>query len=79
MERFVKKCAAAVVLEKRIGELFDAVVSGINEDGTWVRVSHPLVEGKLLEDTRRLDVGHRLRVRLASTDPERGFIDFEVA
>ena len=79
VERFVKKCAAAVVLEKRIGELFDAVVSGINEDGTWVRVSHPLVEGKLLEDTRRLDVGHRLRVRLASTDPERGFIDFEVA
>ncbi len=79
VERFVKKCAAAVVLGKRIGETFEAVVSGINAAGAWVRLSHPPVEGKLLGDTRRLDVGHRLHVRLVSTNPERGFIDFEVA
>lgn len=76
VERFVKKCAAAVVLATRIGKLFDAVISGINEDGTWVRLSHPLVEGKLVGNTKHLDVGHRVRVRLVSVDPEHGFIDF---
>ena len=75
----VKKCAAAVVLATRIGRLFDAVISGINEDGTWVRLSHPLVEGKLVGNTKHLDVGHRVRVRLVSVDPERGFIDFALA
>jgi exoribonuclease-2 len=79
VERFVKKCAAAAVLVKRIGDVFDAVVSGVNEHGAWVRITRPLVEGKLLGDTRHLDVGHRLKVRLVSTDAENGFIDFEVA
>jgi exoribonuclease-2 len=67
------------VLVKRIGDVFDAVVSGVNEHGAWVRITRPLVEGKLLGDTRHLDVGNRLKVRLVSTDAENGFIDFEVA
>ena len=79
VERFVKKCAAAVLLEKRLGETFEAVVSGANDKGAWVRTSHPQVEGKLMGARRHLDVGDRIRVRLESVDPERGFIDFEPA
>jgi exoribonuclease-2 len=79
VERFVKKCAAAMLLITRIGEVFDAVVSGISADGMWVRVSNPVVEGKLLQRLPHMDVGHRLRVRLVSVDPEKGFIDFEPA
>jgi exoribonuclease-2 len=78
VERFVKKCAAATILMSRIGETFDAVVSGVSADGTWVRLSHPPVEGKLVGRFKQLDVGHRVQVRLQSADAERGFIDFEL-
>lgn len=78
VERFVKKCVAATILMDEIGRKFDAIVSGVSREGTWVRLSHPPVEGKLQGDTRGLDVGHGLRVQLVSVDPERGFIDFEV-
>jgi exoribonuclease-2 len=79
VERFVKKCAAAAILSKQIGARFDAVVSGVNADGTWVRLRQPPVEGRLLIATQGMDVGHRVRVRLVSADPERGFIDFQIA
>jgi len=78
VERFVKKCAAAMLLSSRIGQRFDGVISGVTPDGTWVRLSHPPVEGKLVHYFKHLDVGHRVSVRLVATDPEKGFIDFEL-
>ena len=78
VERFVKKCAAAVLLRTRIGEIFNGVVSGVTDRGSWVRISHPQVEGKIVGQSRRLDVGDRVRVRLESVDAEQGFIDFEL-
>ncbi|HLH29624.1 MAG TPA: RNB domain-containing ribonuclease, partial [Terriglobia bacterium] len=78
VERLVKKCAAAAMLAPRVGQEFDAVVSGINASGAWVRLLHPPVEGKLLTEAKHLDVGNRVRVRLESVNPERGFIDFEL-
>jgi exoribonuclease-2 len=77
VERLVIKSAAALLLESRIGDQFDAFVTGASEKGTWVRISNPPVEGKLSTGTNNLDVGQRLRVTLVSTDVERGFIDFE--
>jgi VacB/RNase II family 3'-5' exoribonuclease len=79
VERLVKKCAAATLLISRVGEKFAAVVSGVSAAGTWVRLSHPPVEGKLVHAPGHLDVGHRVQVRLSFVDPERGFIDFELA
>lgn len=76
VERQVRKSAAAALLEDRIGERFDAVVTGASEAGTWVRVSAPLAEGRLVRGERGLDVGDRLRVQLLHTDVQRGFIDF---
>lgn len=78
VERLIKKCAAAVLLEGRVGETFEAVVTGVNDKGSWVRASHPQIEGKLIRATRHVDVGDRVRVRLDSVNPERGFIDFEL-
>lgn len=75
-ERQVRKSAAALLLENRRGDRFDAVVTGASEKGTWVRVFHPAVEGRLERGFEGLDVGDRVRVRLISTDVERGFIDF---
>jgi exoribonuclease-2 len=79
VERFVRKCAAATLLASRIGQKFSAVVSGVSRDGTWVRLSSPPIEGKLSDPPRNLDVGDSVRVRLISTNPEKGFIDFEIA
>ena len=76
VERQVRKSAAALLLEKRIGERFDAIVTGASEKGTWVRVFDPPVEGKLVHGSEGLEVGKKLRVKLIMTDVERGFIDF---
>ena len=76
VERQVKKCAAAELLEDKIGCFFSALVTGSSDKGTWVRIKHPPVEGKLVRGNQRVNVGDRLRVRLLATDVEKGFIDF---
>jgi VacB/RNase II family 3'-5' exoribonuclease len=76
VERQVGKSAAALLLESRIGEQFDAIVTGASSKGTWVRLLTLPVEGKLVHGFEGMDVGHRMRVRLISTDVERGYIDF---
>ena len=76
VERQVRKSAAALLLEDRIGERFDAVVTGASDKGTWVRIFRPPAEGKLDHGFEGLEVGDKLRVKLISTDFERGFIDF---
>jgi exoribonuclease-2 len=76
VERQVEKSAAALLLESRIGERFDAIVTGASEKGTWVRIFTPVVEGKVVRGSEGLDVGDRVRVELANTNVKRGFIDF---
>ena len=77
VERQVIKSAAAILLESRIGEQFDAIVTGAADKGTWVRLLHPPIEGRLESGFEGMDVGHRLRVQLVRTDVERGYIDFK--
>ncbi|MGD0991082.1 MAG: RNB domain-containing ribonuclease [Gemmatimonadales bacterium] len=79
VERHVAKSAAAILLETRIGEQFDAIVTGASAKGTWVRLLRPPVEGRLDSGFEGVDVGRRLRVQLVRTDVERGFIDFKRA
>jgi VacB/RNase II family 3'-5' exoribonuclease len=79
VEREMSKRIAAVVLHLRIGQTFRAVVTGVNEHGTFVRALEPHVEGMLVHGGHGLDVGDRLTVKLISTDPQRGFIDFTAA
>jgi exoribonuclease-2 len=77
VERQVGKSAAAMLLESRIGQRFDAIVTGAADKGTWVRLLDPPVEGKLVQGFQGLDVGQRIRVQLLHTDVWRGFIDFK--
>lgn len=77
VERRVKKSAAALLLEHRIGDQFDGIVTGAADKGTWVRLLNPPIEGRLARGFEGADVGDRLRVELISTDVERGFIDFK--
>ena len=76
VERQVRKSASALLLESRIGEQFDVIVTGASEKGTWVRILQPPVEGKLVHGFDGLDIGDRVRVELIRTDVEQGFIDF---
>ena len=76
VDRLVKKSVAALLLESSIGRRFDAIVTGASEKGTWIRLFHPRVEGKLIQGLEGLDVGDRVRVELIGTDVGRGFIDF---
>ncbi|HWH76106.1 MAG TPA: RNB domain-containing ribonuclease, partial [Candidatus Binatus sp.] len=77
VERQVVKSAAAMLLESRIGEQFDGIVTGASDKGTWVRLLHPPIEGKLVSGFQGMDVGRRVRVQLLRTDVERGYIDFK--
>jgi VacB/RNase II family 3'-5' exoribonuclease len=77
IERQVEKSAAALLLESRIGEQFDAIVTGASEKGTWVRLLGLPVEGKLVHGFDGIDVGDRMRVQLMDTNVARGFIDFK--
>jgi ribonuclease R len=76
VERQVAKSAAALLLESRVGEQFDSIVTGASEKGTWVRLLTVPVEGKLVHGFEGADVGDRIRVRLTSLDVQRGYIDF---
>jgi exoribonuclease-2 len=78
VERRVRKSAAALLLAHRIGERFDAMITGTSAQDTWVRIERPAVEGRLAHSRRGLDVGDRVRVRLVHTDVERGYVDFEL-
>src|SRR5687768_6225791 len=76
VERKMRKVAAAVLLHDKVGETFDAIVTGVTGKGTFARTIRPPVDGRVVKGERGLRVGNKTRVRLLSTDPERGFIDF---
>ena len=79
VERQVHKSAAVLLLEKRVGESFDGLVTGAAEKGTWVRIIDPPAEGRLVQGAHGLNVGDKIRVTLLSTNFERGFLDFACA
>jgi exoribonuclease-2 len=76
VERQVRKSAAALLLSGRVGQRFDAIVTGASDKGTWVRIRRPAAEGRVIRGEAGLDVGERTQVELVATDVERGFIDF---
>jgi exoribonuclease-2 len=76
VEREMSKRIAAVAMSSRIGETFDAIVTGVTSHGTFVRVLKPSVEGLLAQGQQGADVGDKLRVKLIRTDIQRGYIDF---
>ena len=76
VEREMSKRLAAAAMERRIGALFDAVVTGVTSHGTFVRILQPHVEGLLAQGQQGVDVGDKLRVKLVRTDVQHGYIDF---
>lgn len=76
IERLMRKIVAASVMETRIGETFDAIVTGITSSGTFARILRPPVDGRVLKNEETLKVGEQISVRLLDVDVEKGFIDF---
>lgn len=77
VQRLMRKVVAAQLLGGRVGELFDAIVTGVSEKGVFARLIRPPAEGRIIRGERGCDVGDKIRVRLVSTDVARGYIDFE--
>jgi exoribonuclease-2 len=75
VERQVSKSAAALLLSGRIGDRFNALVTGASDKGTWVRLLRPPVEGRLISGDQGRRVGDTLKVQLALVDVQRGYID----
>ena len=79
LERSRRKKAAADRLRPRIGEVFDAQVTGVSDSGTYVRLRDGSAEGRVVRGYKSLAVGMNVKVRLIDTDSVHGFIDFEWA
>ena len=77
VERLMRKIIAASSLSRRIGEVFDGVITGASLKGTYVRLLHFPAEGRVVRGTQGIDVGDRVKVRLVSVEVSKGFIDFE--
>ncbi len=77
VERYLRKVMAAELLSQHIGEVFEALVTGVSNKGTFARLFAPPAEGRVVRGESDLDVGDKIKVRLLSTKPEKGFIDFE--
>jgi exoribonuclease-2 len=76
VERQIEKSAAAMLLSPRIGTRFEGIVTGASEKGTWVRISNPAAEGRVVKGFQGFDVGDHVHVQLLHVDVARGFIDF---
>jgi exoribonuclease-2 len=76
VERKMRKVAAAVLMQHQIGEVFDAIVTGVSPKGIFARILNPPVDGRVMRGEQGLRVGEKIQVKLLSADPERGFIDF---
>jgi exoribonuclease-2 len=77
VERLMRKVTAASLLSRRIGEVFDGIITGASPKGTYVRLLKFPAEGRVVRGAQGIDVGDSVRVRLASVDVAKGFIDFE--
>ena len=75
-ERLARKRAAAAQLGDRVGEVFDAVVTGVTQKATWIVAGAEQVEGRLVRGRAGLGIGDAVQVVLLAADPVRGFIDF---
>lgn len=71
-----RKRAAARTLVHRIGDTFDAVVTGASRRATWIETAPEGIEGRLVRGTAGLEKGDRVRVVLLVADARRGYIDF---
>ena len=76
VERRMRKSEAALLLESRVGQQFDALVTGVTTEGVWVRLLTPPAEGKVVRGAMGMRLGDKVRVELVSTNVDRGFIDF---
>ena len=73
------KAAGAWLLHRRIGEEFDALVTGAAPKGTFVRIKSPMLKSRVVRGLEGLDMGDALRLRLVAVDADKSFIDFERA
>ena len=76
VERKMRKVVAATVMQNRVGQNFDAIVTGKNASGTFARILRPPVDGRIVKGEERVQVGEKIDVKLLSADPRNGFIDF---
>ncbi|HZG68646.1 MAG TPA: RNB domain-containing ribonuclease [Herpetosiphonaceae bacterium] len=78
VEREMFKIYGTLLVQERMGEVFDATVTNATDYGVWARLDHPPVEGRLVQADASLDRGDRIRVRVTRTNWERGFVDLRL-
>jgi VacB/RNase II family 3'-5' exoribonuclease len=75
IDRDVVDLVEAVVLHGREGEMFDAVVTDVDDRGARIQLCEPAVVARV--GANRVVPGDELRVRLVSCDPSARRLEFE--
>lgn len=76
VERFVTKAEGAALLTGRIGQTFEAIITGASDKGVYARLTEPPVEGKVMTSPGGIKVGRKVSVKLVNLDPWHGYVDF---
>lgn len=75
VDRAAIDLAEAIVLQERVDEVFEAVVTDEDDRGARIQVCDPAVVARVV--ARRVDPGDDIQVKLTKADPETRRIEFE--
>lgn len=75
VDRAAIDLAEAILLQGRVGDVFDAVVTDEDDRGARLQISDPAVVSRVV--ARRVDPGDDLKVKLIAVDVDERRIDFE--
>ncbi len=74
LERRIVDFVEAAVLESRVGEVFQGVITEVSKRGGTVQLRDPAVRGRC--DAHDLPLGEEIQVRLVEADPDKGIVSF---
>ncbi len=75
VDRAAIDLAEAIMLQDRIGDVFDAVVTDEDDRGVRIQVCEPAVVARVV--ARRVDPGDDVQVKLVAVDAARRAVEFE--
>ena len=75
-ERAMVDFAEAMTLESRIGEVFEAIATDVDDDKITLQIRQPAIVARLHADG--VNMGDEIEVRLVEADPSRRTLVFEL-
>ena len=76
-ERAMIDFAESLTLANRVGEVFPAIATDVDDDTVTLQIRNPAIVARL--EASGVGLGNDIEVRLTAADPERRSVSFELA